>query len=56
MNAQYVPLMDTLADVIKPQVQPGDTVVVMGARDPYLSRFAHGLAVDLLDLQVEQTV
>ncbi|MDX9702055.1 MAG: Mur ligase family protein [Candidatus Auribacterota bacterium] len=48
MNAVYVESMETVADMIKPHITQGETVVVMGARDPYLSRFARKLASDLL--------
>jgi len=44
VDAQYVPDPDSLGAILKPQVQPGDTIVLMGARDPYLSRTAKTIA------------
>ena len=48
MNAEYVPKFDLLAEIIKPKLVSGDTVVLMGARDPRLSFWAKRLASELI--------
>ncbi len=49
MNAEYVPKFDLLAEIIKPKLVSGDTVVLMGARDPRLSFWAKQLASELIE-------
>lgn len=51
MTAKYVPSMESIAGLVKSQLSPGDTIVVMGARDPYLSQFAKDLASELLGIE-----
>ncbi len=49
MDALYVSDFDRLSAIIKPELVAGDTVVLMGARDPQLGIYARKLASDLID-------
>ncbi|QKG71785.1 glutamate ligase domain-containing protein [Erythrobacter mangrovi] len=42
-RAEYIPARDDVAAFIAERAQPGDRIVVMGARDDTLSEFAKGL-------------
>jgi UDP-N-acetylmuramate--alanine ligase len=44
IDAHYADPDTDLAESLGAELQPGDTVVVMGARDPYLSAYAQDLA------------
>lgn len=48
MNARYIHDPDSIPAIIQPELKQNDTVIVMGARDPYLSIFAQTLADKLL--------
>lgn len=47
LTVEYVSDPDRLPEQVAPRVRTGDTIVVMGARDPYLSRYARDIASEV---------
>jgi len=48
LSAEHISEPDKISLLINPHLKSGDTVVIMGARDPYLSVYAKNTADDLL--------
>lgn len=49
LNAQYIPDPNKIIPQLESELRDGDTVVIMGARDPFLGDYAHRLAQRLID-------
>ncbi|MCD6460010.1 hypothetical protein J7L67_05010 [bacterium] len=54
LAAQYISDPAKISSIIKPHIQSGDTVVIMGARDPYLSIYSKKIAHNLLQINFSE--
>ena len=54
LPAEHISDPSKISALIKPHIKSGDTVVIMGARDPYLSIYARNTADDLLNTNFSQ--